>query len=165
MQPGMAPGGQGEAGLPSEGVHHLNRGASGKGGVPPGIPFPPPSPHKEEAPTCSTNFSWRWRLCGGAPGWEEMGHPPWPLMWGGEFLVRGTWLLLSDFLVLWVFQGHWPVVPSQVGVGGDGVGGVVIEGLHSPPSSSTNVDEVASQGSPEDHFLFRPQDFPKQPPP
>lgn len=84
---------------------------------------------------------------------------------GGGFLVRGTWLLLSDFLVLWVFQGHWPVVPSQVGVGGDGVWGVVIEGLHSPPSSSTNVDEVASQGSPEDHFLFRPQDFPKQPPP
>lgn len=80
MQPGMAPGGQGEAGLPNEGVHHLKRGASGKGGVPLGIPFPPPSPHEEEAPTCSTNFSWRWRLCGGAPGWEEMGHPPWPLM-------------------------------------------------------------------------------------
>lgn len=64
--------GRGEAGLPNEGVHHLKRGASGKGGVPLGIPFPPPFPHEEEAPTCSTNFSWRWRLCGGAPGWEEM---------------------------------------------------------------------------------------------
>lgn len=43
--------------------------------------------------------------------------------------------------------------------------GGVTRGLHSPPSSSTNVDEVASQGSWEAHFLFRPQDFPRQAPP
>lgn len=41
----------------------------------------------------------------------------------------------------------------------------VTKGLHSPPSSSTNVDEVVSQGSWEAHFLFRPQDFPRQAPP
>lgn len=39
------------------------------------------------------------------------------------------------------------------------------KGLHSPPSSSTNVDEVVSQRSWEAHFLFRPQDFPRQAPP
>lgn len=43
--------------------------------------------------------------------------------------------------------------------------GRVTKGLHSPPSSSTNVDEVVSQGSWEAHFLFRPQDFPRQAPP
>lgn len=43
--------------------------------------------------------------------------------------------------------------------------GGVTKGLHSPPSSSTNVDEVVSQGSQEAHFLFRPQDFPRQAPP
>lgn len=42
--------------------------------------------------------------------------------------------------------------------------GGVTKGLHSPPSSSTNVDEVVSQGSWEAHFLFRPQDFPRQAP-
>lgn len=97
MQPGMAPGGQGEVGLPSKGVHHLNRGASGKGGSPLGYPSLLPPPHEEEAPTCSTNFPWRWRLCGGAPGWEEMGHPPRPLMSGGRFWlgVRGCCCLIS----------------------------------------------------------------------
>lgn len=56
-------------------------------------------------------------------------------------------------------------VPSRVGDLGGGVGGGVTKGLHSPPSSSTNVDEVVSQGSWEAHFLFRPQDFPRQAPP
>lgn len=46
-----------------------------------------------------------------------------------------------------------------------GCWGGVTKGLHSPPSSSTNVDEVVSQGSWEAHFLFRPQDFPRQAPP
>lgn len=82
---------------------------------------------------------------------------------GEKFLVRGTWPLPSEFLVLWVSKATGLLSPPRWG-SGDRVG-VVIEGLHSPPSSSTNVDEVASQGSPEDHFLFRPQDFPKQPPP
>lgn len=54
MQPGMAPGGQGEAGLPSEGVHHLNRGASGKGesllGYPSLLPPPTKKKHQHVAP-------------------------------------------------------------------------------------------------------------------
>ena len=44
------------------------------------------------------------------------------------------------------------------------MGAGVTKGLHSPPSSSTNVDEVVSQGSWEAHFLFRPQAFPRQAP-
>lgn len=122
LQPGMAPGGQWEVGLPDKGVHHLNRGASGKG-EPQEYPSLLPPPHEEEAPTCSTNFPWRWRLCGGAPGWEETGRPPWPLMCvcvcvGGEFLVRGTWLLLSDFLVLWVSKATGLLSPPRWGSGG-----------------------------------------------
>lgn len=115
--------GRGRRDCPTKVCTILIEGLQGRGEVPPGIPFPPPSPHKEEAPTCSTNFSWRWRLCGGAPGWEEMGHPPWPLMWGGEFLVRGTWLLLSDFLVLWVSKATGLLSPPRWGSGGWSRGG------------------------------------------
>lgn len=58
-----------------------------------------------------------------------------------------------------------PTWGGSLGGGGVGKGGGVTEGLHSPRSSSTNVDEVVSQGSRGAHFLFRPQAFPRQAPP
>lgn len=109
----MAPDGQGRWDCPTNVCTILTEGFQGREG-PPGTPFPPPSPHEKEAPTCSTNFSWRWRLWR-APGWEEMEHPPWPRMEGGIFLVRGTWPLLSGFLVLWVSKATGLLSPPRWG--------------------------------------------------
>lgn len=89
--------GRGRWDCPAKVCTILTEGLQGRGVPPLGYPSLLPPPHEEEAPTCSTNFPWRWRLCGGAPGWEEMGHPPRPLMSGGRFWlgVRGCCCLIS----------------------------------------------------------------------
>lgn len=99
-------------------------------------------------------------------GWGQVAKPTYPPASEVGGFLGPTWppLLFPCFVD---FQGHpaWPVPPG-VGTGGGGRVGVgITRGLHSPPSSSTNVDEVVSQGSWEAHFLFRPQDFPRQAPP
>lgn len=103
-------------------------------------------------------------MCGGEllgrKGMGQGGEPTYPLP-----LKKGaSWGPLSSPCPV-DFQGHLACL-SPPGVGTWREDGVrVTKGLHSPPSSSTNVDEVVSQGSWEAHFLFRPQDFPRQAPP
>lgn len=100
--------------------------------------------------------------------WGQGAKPtqPVPLKEGG--LPGPAWPPLSCLLALWMSKAAQPApFPPGVGAWGGGVGkgGGVTEGLHSPRSSSTNVDEVVSQGSRGAHFLFRPQAFPRQAPP
>lgn len=156
--------GRGRRDFPTKVCTILREGLQGRGesllGYPSLLPPPTKKKHQHVAPISLGDGDCVGELLGG----KRCRTPALASDVGGKFLVRGTWLLLSDFLVLWVSKATGLLSPPRWGSGGWS-GGVVIEGLHSPPSSSTNVDEVASQGSPEDHFLFRPQDFPKQPPP
>lgn len=138
-------------------------------GLPEGLPFPPPSLGKMKAPALSTKFPWRWRVYGGellggkGVGAGGQAHPPLASEVGASQGPLGHRSLVS-------LSCGFPSPPGQPcplqrwGLRRGRVGRVT-KGLHSPPSSSTNVDEVVSQGSWEAHFLFRPQDFPRQPPP
>ena len=143
------------------------------GGVPKGLPFPPPSPQEESEHQHVAPSSPRDGECvkgeflgGKGVGVGGQAHPPLASEGGGPPGAHLATTLLPPCPV--DFQGR-PACPvptwgGNLG-GGMGKGGGVTKGLHSPPSSSTNVDEVVSQGSREAHFLFRPQDFPRQAPP
>lgn len=137
--------------------------------------LPPPRKMKKHQRVRSTMFPWRWRLCKDVCKGELLGGKGLASEVGGSgpSWCGGCGVSSSlAFLALWVPKAALALAlpgPSRggeeekVGEGMDGVGSR--KGLHSPPSSSTNVDEVASQGSREAHFLFRPQDFPRQAPP
>lgn len=123
MQPGMAPGGQGEVGLPNKGVHHLNRGVSGKGGSPMGYPslLPPPSKkkHQHVAPISLGDGDC---VCVGSSRVGRDGAPTLASNGGGNFWlgVRGRCCLIS---LSCGFPRPLACCPLPGGGQGDGVGG------------------------------------------
>lgn len=114
-QPGVAPGGQGEVGLPRKHLHHLQRTP---GGGPPGAALPSSLPpgrqkHQQVAPISPGDGD----CVGGAP--RRRGgagaEPTGPGLWSRWPPSRGTWpLLLIPCSV--DFQGRRPTVPSRVGI-------------------------------------------------